>query len=91
MKLFCRMLILVADALHLPLLLPERGQVAQARYGVIALEILSPFSRAFFCIQLLSSDIAFACVVRLFLYFLIQSEQVYDFVGGFVQPAAFER
>gem|GEM_PF-5062729 len=51
----------------------------------------SPFSRAFFCIQLLSSDIAFACVVRLFLYFLIQSEQVYDFVGGFVQPAAFER
>jgi hypothetical protein len=84
------MLILVADALHLPLLLPERGQVAQARYGVIALEIL-PFLQGFFCIQLLSSDIAFACVVRLFLYFLIQSEQVYDFVGGFVQPAAFER
>ena len=47
MKLFCRMLILVADALHLPLLLPERGQVAQARYGVIALEIL-PFLQGFF-------------------------------------------
>jgi hypothetical protein len=41
------MLILVADALHLPLLLPERGQVAQARYGVIALEIL-PFLQGFF-------------------------------------------
>lgn len=47
MKLFYRMLILVAGALHLPLLLPERGQVAQARYGIIALEIL-PFLQGLF-------------------------------------------
>ena len=95
MKLFCRMLILVAGALHLPLLLPERGQVAQARYGVIALEIL-PFlqglflsgTRLFarhFCIGVVRRD-----AIRFF-WFDIQTQQFHYLVVGFIEAAAFER